>query len=134
MAHRGASFHAPENTRTAFLKAYELAADGIETDLQLTADGEIVIHHNYYIDNTSNGRGAIALMRTEELKQYDFGSYKDAAFAGERILTLQELLPILKDSLEGQILYNTIYSGVWCKYTLIKAKRDKRREAEKRHA
>ena len=44
------------------------------------------------------------------------------------------LLPILKDSLEGQILYNTIYSGVWCKYTLIKAKRDKRREAEKRHA
>ena len=97
MAHRGASFHAPENTRTAFLKAYELAADGIETDLQLTADGEIVIHHNYYIDNTSNGRGAIALMRTEELKQYDFGSYKDAAFAGERILTLQELLPILKD-------------------------------------
>ena len=45
------------------------------------------------------------------------------------------LLPILKDSPEGQLLYNTIYSGVWCKYTLIKARReDKRREAEKRHA
>ena len=45
-----------------------------------------------------------------------------------------QLLPILKDSPEGQILYNTIYSGVWCKYTLIKAQRDKRREAERRHA
>ena len=44
------------------------------------------------------------------------------------------LLPILKDSPEGQLLYNTIYSGVWCKYTLIKAQRDKRREAENRHA
>ena len=52
MAHRVASFHAPENTKAAFLKAYDLKADGIETDLQLTADEEIVIHHNYYIDNT----------------------------------------------------------------------------------
>ena len=50
MAHRGASFHAPENTKAAFLKAYGLKADGIETDLQLTADGEIVVHHNYFID------------------------------------------------------------------------------------
>ena len=97
MAHRGASFHAPENTRAAFLKAYELKADGIETDLQLTADGEIVIHHNYYIDDTSNGRGAIALMKTQELKQYDFGLHRGEEFAGERILTLSELLPILKD-------------------------------------
>lgn len=45
-----------------------------------------------------------------------------------------QLLPILKDSPEGQLLYNTIYSGVWCKYTLIKARRDKRRKAENRHA
>lgn len=45
-----------------------------------------------------------------------------------------QLLPILQDSPEGQLLYNTIYSGVWCKYTLIKAQRDKRREAERRHA
>ena len=45
-----------------------------------------------------------------------------------------QLLPILKDSPEGQLLYNTLYSGVWCKYALIQAQRDKRREAEKRHA
>ena len=97
MAHRGASFHAPENTKAAFLKAYGLKADGIETDLQLTADGEIVVHHNYFIDNTSDGKGAVFLKTLEELKQYDFGSYKGKEFEGERILTLSELLPILKD-------------------------------------
>ena len=97
MAHRGASFHAPENTKAAFLKAYGLKADGIETDLQLTADGEIVVHHNYFIDNTSDGKGAVFLKTLEELKQYDFGSYKGKEFEGERILTLSEQLPNLKD-------------------------------------
>ena len=88
MAHRGASYHAPENTAAAFKKAYDFNVDGIETDLQLTKDGEIVIHHNYYIDDTSDGRGAILTKTLEELKQYDFGK-------GEKILTLAELLPIL---------------------------------------
>ena len=88
MAHRGASYHAPENTRAAFVKAHELEADGVETDLQLTADGQIVIHHNYYIDNTSDGKGAILLKTVQELKTYDFGAYKGSEYAGERILTL----------------------------------------------
>lgn len=39
IAHRGASYCAPENTRAAYRKAMELGADGIETDIQLTADG-----------------------------------------------------------------------------------------------
>lgn len=97
MAHRGASYHAPENTKAAFLKAYDFAADGIETDLQITKDGEVVIHHNYFVDNTSDGKGAILLKDLRELKNYDFGSYKAQEFAGERILTLAELLPLLKD-------------------------------------
>ena len=97
IAHRGASFHAPENTKAAFLKAYEFTADGIETDLQLTKDDKIVIHHNYFIDDTSNGNGAILLKTVEELKEYDFGAYKGSEFAGEKILTLAELLPLLKD-------------------------------------
>jgi len=97
MAHRGASCDAPENTKAAFLKAMQYSIDGIETDLQLTADGEIVIHHNYFIDDTSDGVGAIALKSLEELKQYDFGAYKDLKFSGEKILTLEELLDLVKD-------------------------------------
>ncbi len=46
IAHRGASSEAPENTRTAFLKALARSADGIETDVQLSADGIPVLWHD----------------------------------------------------------------------------------------
>lgn len=44
------------------------------------------------------------------------------------------LLPILKDTPEGQLLYSTLYAGVWCQYTLIKARHDKLMEGKKQHA
>ena len=47
LAHRGANKHAPQNTIPAFLKAIELGADGVENDVHLTKDGELVICHNY---------------------------------------------------------------------------------------
>jgi glycerophosphoryl diester phosphodiesterase len=46
IAHRGASHDAPENTLAAFRLAWEQGADAIETDLRLTADGEIVAFHD----------------------------------------------------------------------------------------
>lgn len=97
MAHRGASFHAPQNTAASMKKAVESGIDGIETDVHLTLDGVPVIHHNYTIDSTSDGSGTISMMTYEELLRYDFGAYKDASFAGERILTLPQLLEIVKD-------------------------------------
>ena len=66
LGHRGASAQAPENTKAAFEMAYKMGADGIETDLQLAADGTIVVHHNYRVDGTSNGTGAICRMTLEE--------------------------------------------------------------------
>ncbi len=96
LAHRGASFHAPENTAAAFEKAYDFHVDGIETDLHLTADEKVVVHHNYFINETSDGQGAIGRMTLEELKQFDFGAYRGEAFRGQRILTLEELFPLLE--------------------------------------
>ncbi len=92
IAHRGASYIAPENTRAAFEAAFELDADGFETDVQLTGDGKLVIHHNYTIDANSDGQGLISEMTVDALKQYDFGSWKGASFKGEHILTLDECL------------------------------------------
>lgn len=43
------------------------------------------------------------------------------------------LLPILKDSPEGALLYSTLYAGVWCQYTIIKAMHDKRRKGKLQH-
>lgn len=45
-AHRGASGYAPENTLEAFALAMEMGADGIELDVQLTKDGEVVVIHD----------------------------------------------------------------------------------------
>lgn len=97
IAHRGFSHIAPENTISAFRAALAVGADGIETDVQLTRDGRMVMHHNYTIDAASNGHGAILSMTEEELRQYDFGSWKSPDFAGEKIPTLAECLEATKD-------------------------------------
>ena len=49
IAHRGASYLAPENTLVAFRKAMEIGADGVEMDVQKTYDNELVIHHDYMV-------------------------------------------------------------------------------------
>ena len=94
LAHRGANKHAPQNTIPAFLKAIELGADGVENDVHLTKDGELVICHNYTIDETSDGKGNISDYTLEELKKFDFGSYFSPDFAGTKIPTLHEFLEI----------------------------------------
>lgn len=96
IAHRGASYVAPENTLAAFRAAKEIGADGFETDVQLTKDGKMVIHHNYTIDANSNGSGRIIDMTRKELEKFDFGSWKGKEFAGERIVTLEDCLEAAK--------------------------------------
>ena len=58
-AHRGFSGKYPENTMLAFQKAIEVGADGIELDVQLTKDGEVVIIHDETIDRTTDGKGYV---------------------------------------------------------------------------
>lgn len=101
-AHRGACAVAPENTLRAFGRAIELGADGIELDVQLSADGILVVCHNFDVDQTSNGHGRIAALPLAELKQLDFGSWFGPQFAGERIPTLDEVF----DSLSPPALVN----------------------------
>ena len=66
-AHRGASGYAPENTLDAFRKAVEMGADGIELDVQMTKDGELVVIHDETIDRVSNGKGWVKDYTYEEL-------------------------------------------------------------------
>ena len=97
IAHRGASHVAPENTIAAFRAAHTEGADGIETDVQLTLDGKMVMHHNYSIDANSNGKGLVSQMTQAQIRQYDFGSWKGPEFAGEKIPTLAECLEASRD-------------------------------------
>lgn len=93
-AHRGASGYAPENTLPAFQKAIELGANGIELDVQMTKDGELVVCHDETIDRTSNGSGWIKDMTLAKLKSLDFScGQKD--FAGVTIPTMREVFELL---------------------------------------
>lgn len=100
IAHRGASYFAPENTQAAFDAARELGADGVETDVQLTLDGELVMHHNYTINTLQSGLNkfqSVVNMTLDELRQLDLGSWMGDLFQGQRILTLQECLATVED-------------------------------------
>ena len=89
-AHRGASAYAPENTLPAFEKALQLKANGIELDLQKTKDGKIVIFHDEKIDEKSNGKGKISDYTYQKLLNFDFGSWFDLKYKGEKIMLFED--------------------------------------------
>ena len=95
IAHRGANRKAPQNTLPAFRQAIADGADGFETDVHLTKDGVPVICHNYTIDKTSDGTGAVSSYTLEELKQFDFGAYFSEDFRGTPLPTLDEFLTLV---------------------------------------
>ncbi|MDE2855580.1 MAG: glycerophosphodiester phosphodiesterase family protein [Chloroflexota bacterium] len=97
--HRGALAQAPMNTLAAFDCARQQGADGIELDLQLSRDGHLVVIHDYTVDATTDGHGDVAEMSLAELKRLDAGAWFSAAFAGERIPTLDEVFDAFGDKL-----------------------------------
>ena len=96
VAHRGASSQAPEHTLAAYELALDQGADGLECDVRLTADHELVCIHDRTVDRTSNGSGVVSEMTLAELRELDFGSWHDAD-APASVLTLRELLTLTLD-------------------------------------
>ncbi len=104
VAHRGGSGLAPENTLAAFRSARDdWAADMIELDIHLTADGHVVVIHDPNVDRTTDGTGPVAAKTLAELRALDAG-YRftpddGASFPfrgrGVRIPTLEEVLEAL---------------------------------------
>lgn len=94
-AHRGANSLAPENTVPAFEEAVRRGAEMVELDTKYTKDGKIVILHDGTIDRTSDGTGRPSDYTFEEIRRFDFGSWKDPKFAGTRIPTLDEVFAVL---------------------------------------
>lgn len=96
-AHRGASQLAPENTMPAFKLAYELGAEGIETDVHLTKDQVPVLIHDEHLKRTTNGNGYIKDYTFNELTQLDTGSWFSDEFASTRIISLDQFLQWSKE-------------------------------------
>lgn len=96
VGHRGARGLAPENTLPAFEIAAELDIDGVEFDVQRTADGVLVVFHDDTVDRVTTGSGTLWEMTLDEVQTLDAGSRFDARFAGTRVPTLRETLEYLK--------------------------------------
>lgn len=96
-AHRGSTAECPENTIASFRKAMEEGADGIELDVQLTRDGEVVVIHDETLERVSNGQGQVKDYTLAELRQFSFARQRPERGFTE-ISTLREVLELLKDT------------------------------------
>jgi len=96
LAHRGASTLAPENTRPSFQMAINLGADGVEFDVQMTKDNQLVVIHDECLERTTRVKGYVKDFTLKEIKKLDAGKYFSRQYKDERILTLDETLDIVK--------------------------------------
>lgn len=97
IAHRGFSGKYPENTMLAFEKAVEAGCDGIELDIQLTKDGEIVIIHDESTKRTANRPGLVRDRTLEELRRLDASNGYGAEYGFNPVPTLREYFEYIRD-------------------------------------
>lgn len=126
IAHRGASAVCPENTMSAFERSLELGATGIETDVQMTSDGRLVLIHDETLSRTGGAEGWVKDTTYDQLRTGDAGSWFHADFAGERIPSLEELFKLVqgKGTLLNLELKNGIVSYKGMEEKVIQAIRD----------
>lgn len=109
-AHRGASGVCPENTMASFRKALELGATGIETDVQMSKDGRLVLIHDETLKRTAGAEGLVKDYTFVELRKLDAGSWFGAEYSGERIPVLEELLELTRD--KGTMVNIELKNGI----------------------
>lgn len=122
IAHRGASAHAPENTIAAFQLALDHGADGIELDVMLSKDHQLVVIHDDTVDRTTNGSGHVKEMTLKELQSLDAGD-------GQRIPTLEEVF----NQFGGRFIINVElknYASIFDSLPIEVAKRVKKYQIE----
>lgn len=111
-AHRGASAYAPENTLAAFQVGIDQHATWIESDVQLTKDGEPVLIHDTTLSRTTNVEEVfpdrapwnVRDFTLAEIRQLDAGSWFGPEFAGEKVPTLAEMVEQVRSSRSGIIM------------------------------
>ena len=100
-AHRGASGLLPEHTRAAYMRALAEGADGLEIDLHLTRDGELVCFHDATLERTSDGAGSVSDATLAHLRRLDIASWKipqlptEYGHKNQQLMTLQDVLELL---------------------------------------
>lgn len=113
-AHRGCSQRYPENTLLAFGKAMEIQGlAGIEMDIQMTKDGELVVIHDERVDRTTEGVGLVRDFTLKELQKLHI-------YAGEhemqRIPAMDEVFDLLHARLASGMKLNIELKNSVCPY------------------
>lgn len=91
VAHRGASFDAPENTMAAFELAWQQGSDGVEGDFYLTRDQQIVCIHDRDTSRTAGVKKRVEESTLAELRDLEYGSWKGKKWDGEEIPTFEDV-------------------------------------------
>lgn len=108
IAHRGASAYAPENTPAAFRLAHEMGVHEVETDAQLTTDGEVVLCHDATLVRYGHGDAVVEERTWAELAALDMGAwFSPYLYGGERMWRLHELF----DAYGDRFIYHVELKG-----------------------
>lgn len=107
IAHRGASYLAPENTLASVMLGWEKDAD-VEVDVYLTKDNRIVVIHDNTTKRTAGTNVKVAETTSDELRKLDVGSFKSEEYAGEQIPFLADIVETIP---RGRKLYVEIKCG-----------------------
>jgi glycerophosphoryl diester phosphodiesterase len=102
-AHRGHARAAPENTLSAMRKAIESGADYAEMDVQLTADGKVVLLHDRDLKRVAGDPRRLDELSFDEVRRLDVGSWFDPAFSSERVPTLAEVIKLCRGKIRLNI-------------------------------
>jgi glycerophosphoryl diester phosphodiesterase len=98
IAHRGHSIDVPENTLEAYRRAIELGTGMIECDVNRTADGQLVMIHDWTLDRTTDGRGPVRDLTLDEIGRLDAGSFLGPEFAGLRVPTTVDTIELAREA------------------------------------
>jgi len=84
--------YAPENTFASFEEAIRRGADMIEMDVQLSADGEIVVMHDTSVDRTTNGQGLVRDLPWRKIKSFDAGAWYGTEYGHQYVPSLGDVI------------------------------------------
>lgn len=109
IAHRGASYDAPENTLASVNLAWKLDADAVEVDVHLSKDGYIVVNHDKDTKRTAGESLVIKDTEADQLRRLDVGSFKAPQYKGEKMPLLEEVIATVPS---GKELFIEVKCGV----------------------
>ena len=117
-AHRGVSYEYPENTILAYQAAVDQGYGIIELDPKYTLDGKFVMLHDKSLNRTARDENGIAPelniadITLEQARSYEYGSWKDEKFKGEKIPTLSDVLDFAEENPTVPLKFD----NVWTKF------------------